>query len=180
DDDASRCVASAAPGELGKELEGPLLRPKVGQAESGVRVYDSCKLDAGEVVALRDHLRADENGAIGTREPLERLPKLLRLRDCVRVEPDPLQLRNVTLELPLQALRPGSDPRELGRTAPGARDTGGLAGAAVVTAKRGVPVEGEGDVAVRAAAGDSTGTGGGGGGGAAPGGRQGPLSAPPA
>ena len=157
DEDASRRVAAAAAGELGEELERPLLGAEVGQAEPGVGVDDRRELDAGEVVALRDHLRADEHGALRLREPLERLAQLLRLRDRVGVEPDPLQLGDVALELALEPLRPCSDPRELGRAARRARLPAGLARAAVVAAQRPVAVQRERDVAVRAATGDTAG-----------------------
>ena len=114
DEHAARRVAAAAAGELGEELERPLLGPKVGQTETGVGVDDGRELDACEVVALRDHLRAHEDGTLGAREPLERLAQLLRLRNRVRVEPDPLELGDVLLELALQPLRPRPDARELG------------------------------------------------------------------
>ena len=118
---ASRRVAAAATGELGEELERALLGPEVGQAEPGVGVDDGSELDAGEVMALRDHLRPDEDGALGPGEPLERCAQLLRPRDGVGVEPDPFQLGHVEFELALELLRPGSDPRELGRAARRAR-----------------------------------------------------------
>jgi hypothetical protein len=65
-------------------------------------------------MALGDHLRPDEDGAVGAREPLERLAELFRRRDSVRVEPDPVELGYVALELALEPLRPGSDARKLG------------------------------------------------------------------
>src|SRR5579862_2989752 len=120
-DHASRRVAAAASGQLRQELEGALLRAEVRQTEPGVGVDDGCELDAGEVMSLRDHLRADEHRALGAREPLERVAELLGLLDRVRVEPDPLEFGNVPLELTLELLRAGADPREVGRSARGAR-----------------------------------------------------------
>jgi hypothetical protein len=108
-------------------------------------------------MALRDHLRPDEDGVLGAREPLERLPQLLGLSDSVGVEPDPLELGDVPLELPLEPLWPRSDPGELGRAALRARVRGGLARAAVVAAQRPIPMQRERDVAVRTAAGDAAG-----------------------
>ena len=116
-DHAARRVSAAATRELGEELERPLLGTEVGQAEPRVGVDDRGELDAGEVMAFRDHLRADEDGAVGAREPLERLAELLGLCDRVGVEPDPLELGDVLLELSLEPLRARPDPRELGRTA---------------------------------------------------------------
>ena len=66
-------VAAAAAGELRHELEGALLGAEVGQREPGVGVDDGGERDAGEVMALRDHLRADEHGAVGGGEAVERL-----------------------------------------------------------------------------------------------------------
>jgi hypothetical protein len=109
------------------------------------------------VVPLRNHLRAHENRAVGEREPLERGAELIRLRDGVGVEPDPLELGDVALELALEPLRPGSDPRELGGAALGARLAGRLPRVAVMAAETAVPMQRERDVTVRATAGDSAG-----------------------
>src|SRR5206468_7684393 len=113
DDHAPRRVAAASPGELRQELERALLRAKVRQPESRVRVDDRGERDAREVVALRDHLRADEDRAVGLGEPRQRSGKGTRLLDRVRVEPDPLELRDLRLELALEPLRAGSEAREL-------------------------------------------------------------------
>ena len=59
----SRRIATAAPGELGDQLEGPLLRAKIGQAEPGVGVDDGGELDPREVMPLGHHLRPEQNGA---------------------------------------------------------------------------------------------------------------------
>src|SRR5207244_9822761 len=114
-------------------------------------------LDARAVVSLCDHLRADEHGAIGTREPLQRVAQLLRLLDRIRVEADPLELRHPLRELALELLRSRSDPRELGRAARGARLPHRLDAAAVVAAERAVAVKRQRDVAVGAAAGGAAG-----------------------
>src|SRR5947209_16424861 len=65
DEHAPRCVAAASSRELRQQLERSLLRPEVGKTEAGVRVDDGRERDAGKVVTLRDHLRADEDGAVG-------------------------------------------------------------------------------------------------------------------
>ena len=72
-DHAARRVAPAAAGELREELERPLLGAEVGQSEPHVGVDDRRELDAGKVMALRHHLRADEHRALGPLEPLERV-----------------------------------------------------------------------------------------------------------
>ena len=106
-------VATAAPGQLGDELERALLGAEVRQREARVGVDDGGERDAGKVMTLRDHLRADQDGAIGGDEPVERLAQRPRLRGRVRVEPDALQLGHALLELRLEPLRSGADPRQL-------------------------------------------------------------------
>ena len=148
---AARRIAAAAPGELRDQLERSLLRPKVGQPEARVRVHDGGQLDAGEVVALRHHLRAEQHRARRRRGSAQATGELLRPGDRVGVEPDQLELGQLALELPFEPLRPRPEARELRRPAR-------LAGrrrlplvAAVVAAKRRVAVQDERDVAVRAA-----------------------------
>src|SRR5438067_5887245 len=104
------------------------------------------------MVALRDHLCPDENGAFCPCEPLEPRAKLLGLGDSVRVEPNPFELGNVPLELALEPLCPRSDPSELGRAARRTRLARELAGTAVMAAESPVSMQRERDVAVRAAA----------------------------
>ena len=99
---------------------------------------------------LRDHLRADENGPIRPPEALERLAQRAGPRCGIRVEADALELGNVPLELLLEALRAGSDVRELDRATgrAGLRDR--LTMPAVMAVEPPVAVEREGDVAVPA------------------------------
>ena len=118
---AARRVAATASGELRDHLEGPLLRAEVGHAEAGIRVDHRSELDAGEVVPLRDHLRSEQDRAFRVAEACERLGELLGLRDCIRVEADQLELRQLALELTLQLLRPRAEPREVRRCARRAR-----------------------------------------------------------
>ena len=114
DDHAARRVAPAAPGELGEQLERPLLGPEVGQRQPEVGVDDRGERDALEVVALRHHLRAEQDGAIGVGEPLQRSRHRTALLDDIRIEPDPLQLREAFAELALEPLGARADARELG------------------------------------------------------------------
>ena len=53
--------AAAAAGELGDQRERALLGAEVGKPQVGVRVLDDGQLHVREVVALRDHLRADQD-----------------------------------------------------------------------------------------------------------------------
>jgi hypothetical protein len=110
------------------------------------------------VVPLRDHLRADEYGAVGRSEPAERVGQAAALLDRVRVEPEPLELRDVGFELALQALCPGADSRQLDGAAGRTGFWGRLRVAAVVTVQDVVAVQDERDVAARTAAGFAAGT----------------------
>ncbi len=114
-------VAPAASGELGDELERSLLGSEVGNRETRVGVDDRGEIDTREVVSLRDHLRAHEHCSIGVPEALDRLAKRSRARSGVGIEPDPLELGHVPLELLLEPLRAGADVGELRRAAGGAR-----------------------------------------------------------
>ncbi len=72
-----RVAAAAAAGELGDEREGPLLGAQVGKAQGRVGVEDDAEHDVGEVVALGDHLGADQDAGVrlpGTRRRISRCP----------------------------------------------------------------------------------------------------------
>ena len=151
-DHAPRRRAPAAAGELGDELEGALLGAEVRHREAGVGIDDGGEDDVVEVVPLGDHLRAEQDGAVGAAEALQRLLELGGPGRRVGVEPDPLEPGHVLLELPLEPLRAGADADELRRAAGGAELVPGLLVSAVVAAEGAVPVEHERDVAPRAAA----------------------------
>ena len=78
DQDAAGGVAAAAARELGEELERTLLGPEVRKREARVRVDDRRQRDPFEVVALRDHLRAEQHRPVGRGEPLERRGRVAR------------------------------------------------------------------------------------------------------
>jgi hypothetical protein len=118
-DDAARCIAAAATGQLRHELEGPLLGAEVGKGEAGVGVDHSCDLDAREVMPLRHHLRPDERGRRGRREALERLAQRTG-RDAVSASRRIRSRPGTAAPARLEALRPGADPRQLDRAALGA------------------------------------------------------------
>ena len=151
EDEAWR-VAPAPTGKLRDELEGPFLGPEVGERKPGVGVDHRGELDAGEVMALRHHLRADENDAVGRREPSQGLAERSRLRGRVGVEPDSLQLGHALRKLGLESLRARPDASDLRRAALWAFRTDRLVASAVMAAQALVPVQRERDVAQRAAA----------------------------
>ena len=69
DENAAGRIPSAAPRELGDQLERPLLGAEVRQRECRVGVDDRSEFDAAEVMTLGDHLRAEQDSALGGREP---------------------------------------------------------------------------------------------------------------
>jgi hypothetical protein len=60
-----------APGDLADELEGALGGAEVGLGERGVGVDDADEADIGEVEALGDHLRAEQELEFALGEPVE-------------------------------------------------------------------------------------------------------------
>ncbi len=112
-DHAPRRRAPAAAGELGDELEGTLLGAEVRHREAGIGVDDCGEGDVVEVVPLGDHLSAEQDGAVGAAEALQRLLKLGGPGRRVGVEPDPLEPGHVLLQIPLEPLRSGADADEL-------------------------------------------------------------------
>jgi hypothetical protein len=90
-----RRVAAAPPCELGQQLERPLVGAEVGHAEGGVGVDHRRERDAAEVVSLRDHLRPEQNGAIGLAEAAERRGEGLWILCRVGIEADRDELRQL-------------------------------------------------------------------------------------
>ena len=109
-------------------------------------------------MALRDHLRADEDDAVGGGETPERGRECARLLHRVGVEADAFQLGQLRLELALQLLRARPEPCELGRAAGGTRLRLRFRVAAVMAAQQAVAVQDERDVAVDAAQGHAAST----------------------
>ncbi len=157
DDHTAGRVAPAAARELGDELEGALLRAEVGEPERGIGVDDGRERNPAEVMPLGDHLRPQQDPALGGGEAPEDLGEQPWLGGDVRVEPEPLQLRQSLGQLGLELLRAGTDARHLGRPA-GRTELGrGLAAPAMVAVEATVGVERQRDVAVRAAEGEPAG-----------------------
>ena len=90
---AARSVAATPSRELGQQLKRSFFGAKVREPEARVGVDDRRERDAGEVVSFRDHLRADEDGALRRRKASERRRERPRFLDRVRVEPDVFELR---------------------------------------------------------------------------------------
>src|SRR6266511_3977887 len=92
-------------------------------------------------------------GALRGGKALERGRECARLLDGIGVEPDAFQLWQLRLELALELLRAGAEPRQLRGVARGARLRLRLRVPAVMAAQEAVAVEDERDVAVDAAEG---------------------------
>ena len=150
DQHASRGIAAAPPGELSQELERPFVGPEVGNAERGVGVDHGRERDAAEVMPLRDHLRAEQHGALGLGEAPQRGGERLRLLCRVGVETNRHELRQLLRQLPLEPLRARTDSGELDRRAGGTGLGRCLGVAAVVAAETPFAVKDERHVAERA------------------------------
>ena len=72
---APRTAPPHAPRELGDERERALLGAEVRKAQRGVRVEHHAQRDGREVVALGDHLRAQQQPALGRLEAGKQRPR---------------------------------------------------------------------------------------------------------
>jgi hypothetical protein len=70
-------------------------------------------------VALRDHLRADEDAGVGVLETMQELGDAALVPGRVGVEPEHRHRRERFLQLDLQPLRPSAVPRDGCRAAVG-------------------------------------------------------------
>ena len=66
-----RLAASGAAGHLGEQLEGALGGAEIGHAEADIGGDDADQGDVGNVVALGDHLRADQHVVVAFAEILQ-------------------------------------------------------------------------------------------------------------
>ena len=146
-------AAAAAPGELGDHREGPLLGAEVGEAQGRVGVDDRAQGHLGEVVALGDHLGADEDARSRPRRSRRGsrawAPRPAAVSESSRKTGiGPRRSRQQLLD-PLGA---GAGPRERGRAAlgAGARQRLGV-GAVVADEAPAAAVDDQRDVAVGAA-----------------------------
>ena len=88
DDRLARLLAAAgAAGDLREQLERPLGGAEVGQAEADVGRHDADQRHARKVVALGDHLRADEDVDLAVAEPREQRGERALAPDGVAIEP---------------------------------------------------------------------------------------------
>jgi len=86
DEHPSPTLASPrAPGQLRDQRERALLGPEIREAERLIGVEDDAEGDVGKVVALGDHLRADENPGGRRLETLQG-SSTLGQRGCVGVQ----------------------------------------------------------------------------------------------
>src|SRR5919108_547897 len=96
---STAATTTARAGKLCDELESSLLSAKIGERHPGVGVNDRGEGDAAEVMPFRHHLGPQQDCALGFAEALQRLGQERRTRYDVRVEAEPLQLRDVSGQL---------------------------------------------------------------------------------
>ena len=94
----------AAAGELRDQREGALLGAEVRQAQRAVGVEDDAQRDVGEVVALGDHLGADEDAATRRARTRRARSACAAPGGAVGVEAEDLERRQQLVELGLHAL----------------------------------------------------------------------------
>src|SRR4051812_43301283 len=84
--DATRQVAATgAAGHLRNQLEGPLSGAKIRQRQARVNRNDSDQSDIGKIMALGQHLRADEQINLTLPKIEQRLLKFAAARFCVSI-----------------------------------------------------------------------------------------------
>ena len=110
-------AAAAAAGELGDHREGALAGAEVGEAQGGVGVEDRAQGHLGEVVALGDHLGADQDGALGLAEGGEDAGVGTAPGGGVGVEPEDRHRRQPLGQQRLDLLGADAGARERGRVA---------------------------------------------------------------
>ena len=116
-------VAAAGPADhLREQLKRPLRGPKVGEAEADVRRDDAHQRHAREVVALGDHLGADEHVDLAGQESPEQRRQRAFAADGVAIETRDPGARAGTPHFDLDAL--GAEARLI-EIRPGAEQTGG-------------------------------------------------------
>ena len=148
---AGIAAPAAAARELREQRERPLLAAEVGPGEALVGVDRRGQAQIAEVVALRDHLRADEHGRGLAREALERRVETAAPLGRVGVEPQHRDVRQQLADGLADALGAGAETRELDRAAVRALARRALREAAVVAAQAVAGVQREADVAALAA-----------------------------
>ena len=101
---------TAAPGELGDHREGALAGAEVGEAQGRVGVEDRAQRHLGEVVALGDHLGADQHRALRLAEAGEDAGVGAAARGRVGVEAEDRHRIELLGEQRLDLLGPGARP----------------------------------------------------------------------
>ncbi len=151
DDRSGIAAPPAAAGELREQAERALLAAEVGPGEALVGVDRGRQAEIAEVVALGDHLRADEHGRGLAREALERRVEAAAPLGGVGVEPEHRDVRQQLAHGLADALGARAEPCQLDRSAVRALRGRALRVAAVVAAQAPARVQREAHVAALAA-----------------------------
>ena len=109
DDFAGAVSAARASGHLGEQLKRLLRRTEVGQAQAGVGIDDAHEGNAGIVVSLGEHLRADEDVDVALGEAPEDLRVTALAGGGVRVHALDARLGERVHQVFLGFLRAGAE-----------------------------------------------------------------------
>src|SRR5579862_5515625 len=104
-----RLPASGSAGNLRQQLKGALGRAEIGKAQCTVGANHTNQRDAVNVVALCNHLRADENIELTFIQRVERALEILMPADGVAIEPRNARLREDAVQEFFQLLGAGAE-----------------------------------------------------------------------
>ena len=127
--------AAGPPRDLCKELEGPLAGAKVRKVKSEVRGHNANERHSRNVVALRDHLRANEHVDLAAMKVLQDAALIALAGRGIAVEPSHARVSEHGRNVLLEPLRAKPEQRAVGSPATRTRRSRVLAVATVVTAK---------------------------------------------
>lgn len=151
DDLSARLVAAGAARRLRDQHEAALRRAEVRHVEARVRADDADGRDVGDVVPLRDHLRAEQDVVLAAPKTLEDLLMREFRRRRVAVHADDARRRHERGELLLELLRARAEVLDVAAAALRADVRHGLLHIAVVALELAVAMVDERQAAVAAA-----------------------------
>src|SRR6185437_6921812 len=94
---------------LRQQLEGAFRGAKVGKAERHIRANNSNQRDAVDVVALGDHLRADQEIEFAVAERMQGALEVRMAVDSIAIEARNSRLRKISVEQFFELLRSGGE-----------------------------------------------------------------------
>src|SRR5207237_2224217 len=97
-------TATGAAGNLRQQLERSLGSAEIGQREGGIGTQDRDQRDLGEIMPLRDHLRADENVDIARAKSAKHALVIANMPHGIAVDAAHARVREKMLQFGLQTL----------------------------------------------------------------------------